>query len=99
MVSPCLKDPLFNPSNYVILKFGNCLEDVANPEFKFPKDVENVIPYNEFTCSTCTCKFMIKSEAISKSGIMKCPNYQCPAYIKLNGNIYASYIPWSCSLI
>jgi hypothetical protein len=102
MESPLLKDPLFNPSNYVLVRHGNCIIDAKNPEHKFPKDQENVFPYFTFTCGICNCEFMIKEEAVTKTGTCKCPNYQCTAYIKHNNGTYISYTPsegWRCVIV
>jgi hypothetical protein len=92
------KSPLFNPENYILVRHGNCINDVANPEFKFPKVLDEKFSYREFTCGICNCKFLIRSEAIGKLDF-SCPNYQCPAYIHLYRDSYSSYIPWSCNLI
>lgn len=95
MESPILKEPLFSPNNYIILKAGNCIIDCRNPELKFPKIQENITSYREFTCSLCAARFMIKTEAIGKIDF-KCCWYECPAYIRLHRNSYYSYTPWNC---
>lgn len=92
MESPLLKDPLFIPNNYVLLRAGDCIIDCRNPELKIPRIQENVTSYQEFVCTICHCQFLIKSDAIMSK--FKCCWYECPAYIYLYKQRYYSYQPW-----